>query len=312
MKRHQIVLVLLLVICLIDFAPTLDCRLAAQAASGDASIAFISTAFENASPLWWEVEDGGTVKVHLVYGHERSSPNRAVGHWLFRVEGEPGTDVTLVVGPIANVYDGHVVPAPKTPVASFVSDDGKHWEPIRAELDDEPYYFKLQLHMNEPVLYVARLVPYRISDLEKFKAEIADHPLVEITPIGETVEGRPLEIICVGKPDAPHRVLVRARAHPWEPGGNWVVEGLVRRLLRDDEAARRCLADYSVAIMPMANKDVVARGGTRFNARGMDLNRNWSKPADPALAPENAALEKWLEAEIAAGPQTGSGSRLPQ
>ncbi len=27
---------------------------------------------------------------------------------------------------------------------------------------------------------------------------------------------------------------------------------------------------------------------------GMDLNRNWGTPADPELAPENAALEAWL------------------
>ena len=51
----------------------------------------------------------------------------------------------------------------------------------------------------------------------------------------------------------------------------------------------------------MANKDGVARGRTRFNLRGRDLNRNWDKPADPELAPENAALERWLEGEIAAG-----------
>jgi hypothetical protein len=51
----------------------------------------------------------------------------------------------------------------------------------------------------------------------------------------------------------------------------------------------------------MANKDGVARGGTRFNLHGKDLNRNWDAPADPQLAPENAALEKWLEGMIAAG-----------
>ena len=51
----------------------------------------------------------------------------------------------------------------------------------------------------------------------------------------------------------------------------------------------------------MANKDGVARGMTRFNVNGKDLNRNWDKPADPELAPENAALEKWLEGMIAAG-----------
>ena len=33
----------------------------------------------------------------------------------------------------------------------------------------------------------------------------------------------------------------------------------------------------------------------------MDLNRNWDQPADPALAPENAALEKWLETLVAQG-----------
>ena len=46
---------------------------------------YLSTEFENASPLWWEVMPDGSVRVHLVYDHERASPNRANGHWLFRV-----------------------------------------------------------------------------------------------------------------------------------------------------------------------------------------------------------------------------------
>ncbi len=37
------------------------------------------------------------------------------------------------------------------------------------------------------------------------------------------------------------------------------------------------------------------------NLMGKDLNRNWDHPADPALAPENGALERWLESEIKAG-----------
>lgn len=263
-------------------------------------LCFIGTEFENASPLWWEVGTDGTVQIQLVYDQERSSPNRANGHWLFRVEAEPGSDLTLVLGPFANVWNG--VPGKPTPEAtiSFISDDGEHWRAIPAE-PAEPYRLKLRVHMEGPALYVARLEPYRLSDLEKLKAEIAGHALVEVTPIGRTVEDRELEIVRVGKPDAPHRVLLRARAHPWEPGGNWVVEGLIRRLLRDDDDARRYLDRYCVYVMPMANKDGVARGRTRFNQRGMDLNRNWDRPADPALAPENAALEKWLETMIAQG-----------
>jgi hypothetical protein len=261
---------------------------------------YISTEFENASPLWWEVLPDGSVQVHLVYDQERSSPNRANGHWLFRIEAQPDSDLTLVLGPFANVWNGVLSkPIPEATI-SFVSDDGEHWQAIPAE-PAEPNWLKLRVHLQGSSLYVARLEPYRLSDLDKLKADIGRDPLVEITPIGHTVEQRELEIIRVGKPDAPHRVLLRARAHPWEPGGNWVIEGLVRRLLQGDDDTRRYLDRYCLYVMPMANKDGVARGRTRFNLRGMDLNRNWGQPADPALAPENAALEKWLDTLVAQG-----------
>jgi hypothetical protein len=42
---------------------------------------YIDTSFENASPLWYEAAPDGTVLVHLLYDHERSSPNRAAGHF---------------------------------------------------------------------------------------------------------------------------------------------------------------------------------------------------------------------------------------
>ena len=80
-----------------------------------------------------------------------------------------------------------------------------------------------------------------------------------------------------------------------------MVQGLVRSLLADDPLSRRCLERYCVYVMPMANKDGVARGGTRFNMQGRDLNRNWDQPADPQLAPENHALESWIERMRTAG-----------
>jgi hypothetical protein len=76
---------------------------------------------------------------------------------------------------------------------------------------------------------------------------------------------------------------------------------LIRRLLRDDDGASRFVERCCVWILPMANKDGVARGRTRFNMLGKDLNRDWGRPADPQLAPENHALETWLEEMTAAG-----------
>ena len=261
---------------------------------------FIKTGFENASPLWYDFAPDGVIQVHLVYDHERSSPNRAAGHIHFQLQARPGSKLTLEFRNLDNVWNGQPGSVARELKTVVVSEDGQQWKPVALEsLPGDRV--RLAIEMSGPSLYVARLEPYRISDLDRLLASIRKHPLVEITAIGKTVEGRELEIIRLGHVQARHRVFLRARAHPWESGGNWVVEGLIRRLLRNDELARKCLERYCVYILPMANKDGVAHGRTRFNLEGKDLNRGWDKPADPRLAPENYALEKWLEKMIQSG-----------
>lgn len=261
---------------------------------------FINTSFENASPLHWEIDAEGAIYVYLVYDQERSSPNRANGHWHFQLQAKKGSDLTIVLCNFDNVWNRRKGSPVSDRTISFISQDGKRWQAIPTE-KLEGNRLKLQVHMDQESLYLARLEPYRLSDLERLKGEIRAHPLVEISPIGQTVEGQELEIIRVGHAEAPFGVLLRARSHAWEPGGNWVVQGLIQRLLRDDDDARRWLARYRVYVMPMANKDGVARGRTRFNMLGKDLNRNWDQPADPRRAPENHALESWIESMVDKG-----------
>jgi hypothetical protein len=43
-----------------------------------AGLEFIDTGFENASPLWYDIVEN-VVRIHLLYDHERASPNRAAG-----------------------------------------------------------------------------------------------------------------------------------------------------------------------------------------------------------------------------------------
>ena len=266
----------------------------------ESPLAFIDTSFENASPLYWENGADGTTDVFLVYDQERRSPNRANGHWFFQLQAERGAELTIMLNNFDNVWNGKHGSPINSQTICFASTDGKQWRVIPGEKTDDNR-LKIPVRMEQETLYLARLEPYRLSDLDALKKSIAGNPLVEITPIGRTVEGRELEIIRVGNPEAPRRVLLRARSHPWEPGGNWVVQGLIRRLLKDDADARRYLDRYCVYVMPMANKDGVARGRTRFNSQGSDLNRKWDRPADPRYAPENHALESWLKKMIAAG-----------
>ncbi|HEX8914667.1 MAG TPA: M14 family zinc carboxypeptidase, partial [Humisphaera sp.] len=237
----------------------------------------------------------GVVHVRLMYDYERASPNRAGGHFHFQVQGKPGSDLTLVLHNFDNVYNGRFGAAVSPKSICYVSADGKAWRVIPAEFLPQTRSLRVKVHLDGDSLYLARIEPYRLSDLDKLVAEIRPNPLVEVTEIGRTVEGRPIEVLRVGDPAAPYRVFVRGRAHPWEPGGSWVAQGLIRGMLADDDAGRRARKTFCLYTLPMANKDGVARGRSRFNLLGKDLNRDWDKPADPHVAPENAALEAWVK-----------------
>jgi hypothetical protein len=234
---------------------------APAAVATNSALEFIDTSFENASPLWYEFAPDGTIDVHLIYDHERSSPNRAAGHFHFQLHAKAGSRLTIEFKNLDNVWNSRPGSVARELKAAVISENGRDWKSVPLEA-----------------------VPTNRVRL------VVDMP-----------GPRPLEIVRVGKPEAPYRVFIRARAHPWESGGNWVVEGLVARLLKDDAEATRFLQRYCLYVMPMANKDGVARGRTRFNVLGKDLNRNWDKPADAQLAPENVALEKWLEEMIRTG-----------
>lgn len=290
----------LLLIFILVFAHISDAAPQRKQINRQTPLIYIDTLFENGSPLHWDIQPDGTVLISLMYDHERSSLNRAAGHWHFRVLAETDSDLTLVLQNFHNIWNGMPARAARENTSCCVSQDGRTWTSISTELIDGDK-LKIKVHMESNSLYVARLEPYRVSDLQHLLETIKDHPLVKITEIGRTAEGRPLEIVRVGRTSSPHRIFIRARAHAWEPGGNWVIQGLINRALRTDGESGRFLQNYCLYILPMANKDRVARGGTRFNMRGMDLNRKWDKPADPDLAPENAALEAWLDSMIEQG-----------
>ncbi|MEP7111504.1 MAG: M14 family zinc carboxypeptidase [Ferruginibacter sp.] len=261
-------------------------------------VQFINTAFENASQFNWEIDSNGSIVADLIYDHERSSANRANQHWNFQVQATPGADLTFILRNFDNIWNGKKSLPISERTPCFISRDNKNWSAIKTELISGNR-LRFNIHMDGEKLYVASVEPYRISDLQKLISAIKNNPLVDIKFIGKTSEGRPLEIIRIGNPNAPYCVFLRGRAHGWESGGNWVEEGLIRGLLQKD--AGHYLKKYCVYILPMANKDAVAQGRTRFNARGMDLNRNWDKPADLLLCPENYFLENWLRQMISKG-----------
>ena len=277
-----------------------------------AALDFIDTGIENGSPLWYEIVDN-VVRINLLYDHERSSPNRAAGHVHFVLHASPGASLTLEFRNLDNVWNGQPGSVAGELKTVAISEDGRAWRTVPT--DSLPgNRVQLRVTMTGPRLHVARMEPYRLSDLDRLLETIRSHRLVRIEPIGQTAGGRAARDRSHWRSGRARIACSSARGHiPGKPAATGSRTGSIERLLTRDEETRRFLRVYNVSVLPMANKDGVARGGTRFNLRGKDLNRNWDKPADPELSPENAALERWLEREIAANrqaaPRTGAAQR---
>jgi len=101
---------------------------------------------------------------------------------------------------------------------------------------------------------------HRIPDVRLLAA------LLALLPAGHSVEGRAIEPIVLGSPAGPHRVLVVGCIHGTETAG----EAVIRRLV----AERRLVTGAQIVVVPAVNPDGCARG-TRGNAHGVDLNRNF-------------------------------------
>jgi protein MpaA len=109
--------------------------------------------------------------------------------------------------------------------------------------------------------------------------------------IGHSVQGRPIDALEVGYPASPHRVLVVGCIH-----GNECAALPVVRLLE------RSQPTFDLWLVPNVNPDGFARG-TRQNAHGVDLNRNWGamwEPIGRRGSPQWSGPRPWSEPETKA------------
>ena len=118
--------------------------------------------------------------------------------------------------------------------------------------------------------------------------------------IGKSVKGRSIVAYFRGDPSAKHVVLVLGQMHGDEPAGPRTARYIVNNL--------KPTPNTGLWIIPTLNPDGMARG-TRTNARGVDLNRNWPTSgwkrgskgsrtyggSKRASEPETRALIRFLE-----------------
>lgn len=136
-------------------------------------------------------------------------------------------------------------------------------------------------------IYYAYFAPYSFEQHLDLIAAAQQSELCDVLDIGTTLDGRDINLLRIAsdepvpKPEAVSRinVWVTARQHPGETMAEWFIEGMLERLLDEEDAlASDLLQQCTFWLVPNMNPDGSVRGHLRTNAAGVNLNREWQTP----------------------------------
>jgi len=129
--------------------------------------------------------------------------------------------------------------------------------------------------------YYAYFAPYSYENHLDFMQRIQQSPLCTLEHLGETLDGRDMTLAIIGEPGQDRKpIWIIARQHPGETMAEWFCEGLLDRLLdEDDPVAKKLLQRCTFYVVSNMNPDGSARGNLRTNAVGSNLNREWLEPS---------------------------------
>tara|TARA_Y100001956_G_C4123694_1_gene188898 strand:+ start:1777 stop:2901 length:1125 start_codon:yes stop_codon:yes gene_type:complete len=161
-------------------------------------------------------------------------------------------------------------------VASY---DREEWFRVPAEFDGDSLTFSI--YPERSSVYFAYFAPYsydRHLDLLHM-AQSAHH--CQLETLGHTLDGNDMSLLTFGEPaEGKKKIWLIARQHPGETMAEWFMEGLIQRLLDDDDTTARALLEKAVLyVVPNMNPDGAIRGHLRCNAIGVNLNREWQTPS---------------------------------
>lgn len=129
--------------------------------------------------------------------------------------------------------------------------------------------------------YFAYFAPYSYERHLDLLYWAQSHDACEIETLGETIDGRDVSLLTIGEPEeGKKKIWITARQHPGETMAEWFVEGLLHKLLDDEDPHAAALLSKAVFyVVPNMNPDGSVRGHLRTNAVGVNLNREWAEPS---------------------------------
>ena len=177
-------------------------------------------------------------------------------------------------------------------VASY---DRETWFRVATEFDGQT--LTIHHYPEAESCYFAYFAPYSYERHQDLLSQAQNSGWCQLIDLGNTLDNRDLSLLVVGEP-APGKknIWITARQHPGESRVEWLVEGLLDRLLGEDYGGARQVLDKAVFyIVPNMNPDGSVRGHLRTNAAGVNLNREWQTPSMEKSPEVYLVREKMLE-----------------
>lgn len=245
--------------------------------------------------------DGGNIEVI-----EASSPeniqlrirkdNQSDFHqWFyFRLDSEPMVSHQLTIVDIHQTAYPEAWPGYEA-VASY---DREEWFRVETHVEDKKLV--IEHTPEQDVTYFAYFAPYSYEQHLNLLAWAQSDLMCRHEHLGLTLDGRDMSVLRVGFPEDGKKVIwITARQHPGETMAEWLVEGLLARLLDEDDGVARSLLDKAVFyIVPNMNPDGSVRGHLRTNAIGVNLNRVWHEPKEDESPEVFYVLNKMQETGV--------------
>ncbi|WP_026956983.1 M14 family metallopeptidase [Algoriphagus vanfongensis] len=172
-------------------------------------------------------------------------------------------------------------------------DSANFFQPKTEERRPEMGFLKVK--SSKDTLWIAAQDRIGTAHVQNWKEELLKKDFVSKIAIGESKQGRPLEVLKIGEADDRQMLMVISMQHPPELTGFLAMEAFVEELVKDSPEARKFREKYNLYVMPQMNPDGVANGHWRHNARGIDLNRDWVNFNQP----ETKALSDFMEQKVA-------------
>jgi len=160
---------------------------------------------------------------------------------------------------------------------------------------ESPKSISMKLTLSSDTLWVAAQELITSKRISNWEEDLAEKPYISMNKIGESREGRPLNVLKIGNSDDQKMIIVLSRQHPPEVTGYLAMRAFVEKLAEDNELNQKFREKYNAYIIPLVNPDGVDNGHWRHNAGGIDLNRDW----ETFNQPEVAAIKKFMEDKVA-------------